>query len=80
MCLNTFLTYVPRTSLERPIIWSPENPATGSRRRLVDVLRTFEYLFLLEKKMNRYVMQKLLLLKSILLLNHQFDSPVGPAH
>ena len=27
------MTDVPRTSPERPMIWSPGRPATGSRRR-----------------------------------------------
>ena len=46
------MTDVPWTSPERPIIWSPGRPATGSRRRtMTSPFRTFEYLFFSKKQL-----------------------------
>ena len=59
------MTDVPRTSPERPIIWSPGRPATGSRRRPVDVpIQNFCIFVFPVKNSNRCVKQGLLHLKN----------------
>ena len=59
------MTDVPGTSPERPIIWSPGRPATGSRRRPVDVpIQNFCIFVFPVKNSNRCVKQELLHLKS----------------
>ena len=75
------MTDVPGTSPERPIIWSPGRPATGSRRRPVDVpIQNFCIFVFPVKSSNRCVKQELLHLKSTFLLNYQFFcwSPKSP--
>ena len=75
------MTDVPRTSPERPIIWSPGRPATGSRRRPVDVpIQNFCIFVFPVKNSNRCVKQGLLHLKTLFSLNHQFFcwSPKSP--
>ena len=58
------MTDVPGTSPERPIIWSPGRPATGSRRRPVDVpIQNFCIFVFPVKNSNRCVKQELLHLK-----------------
>ena len=59
------MTDVPGTSPERPIIWSPGRPATGSRRRPVDVpIQNFCIFVFPVKNSNRCVKQGLLHLKN----------------
>ena len=59
------MTDVPGTSPERPIIWSPGRPATGSRRRPVDVpIQNFCIFVFPVKNSNKCVTQELLHLKN----------------
>ena len=59
------MTDVPGTSPERPIIWSPGRPTTGSRRRPADVpIQTFCVFVFPVKNSNRCVKQELLYLKN----------------
>ena len=68
-----YSTDVPRTSLEHLIIWSWGHPATESCRRPVEIPVWNFWIFVLSVKIrNRYVIQALLLLKTISSLNHQF--------
>ena len=63
--LKTYMTDVLWTSLERPIIWSPGHPATGSRRRPMDVpIYNFWIFAFPVKSSNRWVKQRLFHLKS----------------
>ena len=78
------MTDVPRTSPERPIIWSPGRPATGSRRRPVDVpIQNFCIFVFPVKNSNRCVKQGLLHLKNTFFIKSSFfcwseGSPEGP--
>ena len=55
------MTDVPGTSPEHPIIWSPGRPATGSRRRPLDVpIQNFCMFVFPVKNSNRCVKQELL--------------------
>ena len=70
--LKTNMTVVLRTSPECPIIWSPERPATGSRRCPVDVPIYNFWIFVFPvKNSNSCVKQRLLHLKNTFLSNHQ---------
>ena len=63
--VKTYMTGVPQTSPEHPIIWSPERPATGSRRHTIDVpIYNFWIFFFPVKNSNRCVKQRLLHLKN----------------
>ena len=75
------MTDVPGTSPERPIIWSPGRPATGSRRRPVDVpIQNFCIFVFPVKNSNRCVKQELLYLKSTFFIKLSFFcwSPKSP--
>ena len=63
--LKTYMTDVPQTSPERPIIWSPGRLATRSRRRPMDVLIYNFWIFVFRvKNSNSCVKQRLLHLKN----------------
>ena len=75
------MTDVPGTSPERPIIWYSGRPATGSRRRLLDVpIEKFCTFVFPVKNSIRCVKQELLPLKNTFSLNYQFFcwSPKSP--
>ena len=77
------MTDVPGTSPERAIIWSPGRPATGSRRRPVDVpIQNFCILVFPVKNSNsKTVKQELLHLKSTFFIKLSFFfcwSPKSP--
>ena len=64
------MTDVPRTSPERPIIWSRGRPATGSRTRPVDVpIQNFRIFVFPVKNSNRCVKQELLHRKNTFFIN-----------
>ena len=67
------MTDVLGMSPERPIIWSPGRPETGSRSRPVDVPIQNFYIFVFPlKNSNRCVKQKLLHLKSTFFIKLSF--------
>ena len=75
------MTDVPRTSPERPIIWSLGHPLTGSRRRPVDVAIYNFWIFVLPvKNSNRCVKQRLFPLKNPFFIKSSIFcwSPEGP--
>ena len=62
---KTYMTNVPRTSPESPIIWSPTRPVTGSRRRPGDIPIYNFWIFVFPvRKSNECVKQRLLHLKA----------------
>ena len=68
LCVE-FKKHVSPTSLERPIIWSPDRPSTAFCRRPVDALIQNFCIFVLPvKSRNRYIIQGLLLLKNNFLI------------
>ena len=67
------MTDVPRTSPERLIIWSSGRPATGSRRRPMDVpINNFCIFVFPVKNSNRYVKLQSLHLKSTFFIKLSF--------
>ena len=79
------MTDVPRTSPERPVIWSQGRPATGSCRRPMDVaIQNFCIFVFPVKNSNRCLKQELLHLKITFSLNYDFfllvpqESSEGP--